>query len=143
MRLSILNKCRILLDLKSLANFRSKIQKFLIILPILSLNCGNGKEIAFFRRINRIFKLRTGLKLFKIMAISAFALVFNYSKWLKNSDLGLCKGCLRLAVKCCSGQRLLHLICNSKQSYITFLLTSGVTPRFFPLDLRPQIHSKR
>ena len=37
-------------------------------------------------------------------------------KMLKSSDLGLSKGCLRLALKCCSCQRLLYLFCKSKQT---------------------------
>ena len=47
-----------------------------------------------------------GLKQRKEIAIEANAQV-EYS--FKNSDLGLSEGCLRLAVECSTGQRILDL----------------------------------
>ena len=75
-----------------------------------------------FERIYRIFKLSTGLKLLKIIAISTYALV---QICLKNSVLGLSTaGCFRLAINCWSGQRLFFwfikwkLKCNKIIAYL-------------------------
>lgn len=73
--------------MKHFANFRSNLRK-------------TEKKSHILGHTASIFKLSAGLKL----AISAYALVFKS------------KGCLRLALKCCSGQRLLYLFCKSKQS---------------------------
>ena len=57
-------------------------------------------------RIYKIVKLCEGIKQRKEIAIEANAQV-EYS--FKNSDLGLSEGCLRLAVECSTGQRILDL----------------------------------
>ena len=64
-------------------------------------------------------------------------------KMLRNSDLGLSKGCLRLALKCCSGLRLLYLFCNLIKTKLNKILAflSSHSPFYF-LDFCPQIHSQ-
>ena len=67
-------------------------------------NTENGSETQTYRRIYKILKLCEGVKQRKEIVIEANAQV-EYS--FKNSDLGLSEGCLRLAVECSTGQRIL------------------------------------
>ena len=62
---------------------------------------------------------------------------------LRNSDLGLSKGCLRLALKCCSGLQLLYLFCNLIKTKLNKILAflSSHSPFYF-LNFCPQIHSQ-
>ena len=71
---------------------------------ILGLHCGKQKKNHILGQANRILKL----------AQAGDVGLTACFKMLKNSDLGVRKGCLLLALKCCWGQRLLYLICKSK-----------------------------
>ena len=63
-------------------------------------------ETQTYRRIYKILKLCEDVKQRKQIAIEANAQV-EYS--FNSSDLGLSEGCLRLAVKCSTGQRIFDL----------------------------------
>ena len=67
------------------------------ILRMLGLNRGKRERNTILKGVLTVFsKMSADLKLFKIMA---FTLLLKCL-----SDLGLNKGCLWLALKCCSGQ---------------------------------------